>query len=181
MQYFFLYSLYPYPNAHISRAYATVLLPPSTPTICPVTQPCSFPRSHMAALATSSPSPTLPIGWLFSMPFLTASLDSMPSDNALVKRDGATQLTRTFGLSSAARVRVMPSIAPLEADIDVWFENPCPTATELKSTTEPEFFFRVGRRGWRVESMPVTLRSNVERRSSGMTRENGFKSIDPTA
>src|SRR5688500_10187032 len=92
-------------------------LPPSTGMIVPVRKLDSCVERHSQALATSSGSPSLPIGVLESTRFFrSGSLLRAAADMLVSMKPGAMQLTRIpDGESSTAMARVIPSTADLDA------------------------------------------------------------------
>ena len=119
-------------------------------------------------------------GCLSAELFLLSSLESRCAAKAVSVREGAMQLTRTLGASSAASERVSPSTAPFAAAMLAWNGNPVCTATVEKSTIEASGLFRrLGSTFWRSWTAPRKLIWKSFRNSSGVILPKGFKVIVP--
>ena len=57
------------------------------------------------------------------------SLEVRAAASGVFVSEGATQLTRIFGASSAASDSMRPSTAPFAMPIEAWEAKPCATAT----------------------------------------------------
>ena len=121
-------------------------MPPSIAHTCPVTQLALSESKNAIALATSCGAPTLRIGLRFCICSSFSGVLSRRAPSGDSTSDGATQLTRTDGASSAASAFVSPSSAPFAMDIDAWNGKPVVAATELMKTSDaPSAFLKLGK------------------------------------
>lgn len=97
-----------------------VLLPPSMPMIWPVIHPASSDTNKLAIGAISSGSPRRGMACMAAMAVAMLSLLVKPFARSVRVKEGAMQLTRILGASSAANDRVSPSIAPFAMAIEAW-------------------------------------------------------------
>ena len=104
--------------------------------IWPVIHPEASASRNSAIAAMSSTVPMRFKGCLSAIAARFWSLASNRSARGVSVNEGATQLTRILGASSAARERVNPSTAPLAAATDACMGSPWRTATVLKVTIE---------------------------------------------